>query len=474
MQVTKAMFGIAAAFLAHAALAQTPATTAPAPAPAPRQSPPPAAPAKNFSVPEVRRFTLPNGLQVRLVPYGTVPKVDVQLFVQTGRADEAPNQIWLSNLTGEMIQQGTATRSAEEIAKAAAAMGGSIDVNVGTNQTSIGGSVLSESGPSIVDLIADVVRHPTFPATELARIEGDLARDLSIARSQQQQLAQEKFNKVLFAGSAYGNGLPSAEMLQGYTLDQVRAFYDRNFGAARSRLYVAGRFDGAAMEAAIRRAFGDWKAGSPATPPNVKPVSTRGLYLIDRPGAVQSTVYVGLPTIGPESGDDAISLAVMNALLGGSFNSRITSNIREQKGYTYSPTSLVTQRLAGTSWAEIADVTTNVTGPSIHEIVGEIERLRREPPTADELRGIQNYLAGTFVLRNSNRAGIISQLAFIDLYGLPENYLQTYVQKVYAITPQIVQQIAQRLLDPSKLTIVVAGDRKQIASQLTEFGTVVE
>jgi zinc protease len=470
MNFKNVMFPIAAAFLAQAALAQTPA---PAPARA-IEAPPAAAPAKNFSLPEVRRFTLPNGLQVRLVPYGTVPKVNVQLSVQTGRVDEAANEIWLSTLTGEMMQQGTATRSAEEIAKAAAAMGGSIDVGAGTNTTSIGGSVLSESGPGLVELIADVVRHPAFPSTELARLEGDLARDLSIARSQQQQLAQEKFNKVLFAGSAYGHGLPTAEMVQGFTLDQVKAFHDRNFGAARSRLYVAGRFDAAAMEAAIRKQFGDWKAGSPATPPDVKPVSNRALYVIDRPGAVQSTVYIGLPTIGPESGDDAIALSVMNALLGGSFNSRITSNIREQKGYTYSPQSVVNQRLRGTSWAEIADVTTNVTGPSIHEIIGEIERLRNAPPSAEELRGIQNYLAGTFVLRNSNRAGIINQLAFIDLYGLPENYLQTYVQRVYAVTPQMVQQIAQRTIDPSKLTIVVAGDRKQIAEQLKEFGTVME
>jgi zinc protease len=467
MKLTKAMFPIAAAFLAHAALAQ-----APAPAKA-IEAPPPAAPARNFSIPEVRRFTLPNGLQVRLVPYGTVPKVDVALYVQTGRGDEAANEIWLSNLTGEMIQQGTATRSAEEIARAAAAMGGSVDVNVGTNQTSITGSVLSESGPGIVALIADVVRQPAFPATELARLETDLARELSIARSQQQQLAQEKFNKVLFAGSAYGNGLPTAEMLQGYTLDQVKAFHDRNFAAARSRLYVAGRFDAAAMEAAIRKELGDWKRGTPATTPDIKPVSNRGLYLIDRPGAVQSTVYVGLPTIGPEA-DDFFPLLVMNALLGGSFNSRITSNIREQKGYTYSPTSVLTQRLRGTSWAEIADVTTNVTGPSIKEIVGEIDRLRAAPPTAEELRGIQNYIAGFFVLRNSNRAGIIGQLAFIDLYGLPENYLQTYVQRVYAVTPDVVQQIAQRTIDPSKLTIVVAGDKNQIAEQLKPFGNAVE
>src|SRR5207253_7032628 len=111
-------------------------------------------------------------------------KVDLGLWVQTGRVDEAANEIWLSNLTAEMMQQGTATRSAEEIAKAAAAMGGSVDVNVGNNTTAIGGSVLSESGPGLVELIADVARHPAFPASEVSRLEGDLARDLSIARSQ--------------------------------------------------------------------------------------------------------------------------------------------------------------------------------------------------------------------------------------------------------------------------------------------------
>ncbi|MCU1350332.1 MAG: peptidase domain protein [Acidobacteria bacterium] len=461
---TLALSTVLSTLLAPAAFAQT--------APA-VEAPPPAAPAKDFSVPEVRRFTLPNGLRVRLVPYGTIPKVDVQLFVQTGRADESANEIWLSNLTGEMMQQGTATRSAEEIARAAAGMGGSLDVGVGTNQTTIGGSVLSESGPGLVELIADVARHPAFPATELKRLQGDLVRDLSLTRAQQQSLAQEKFNKTLFAGSPYGHGFPTAEAIQGYTLDQVRAFHERNFGAARARLYVTGRFDPVAMEAAIRSRFGDWQRGSAAATLDVKPAANGGLYLIDRPGAVQSTVYIGLPTIGPES-DDAIALSVMNALLGGSFNSRITSNIREQKGYTYSPNSSVTQRPRATSWAEVADVTTNVTGPSIKEIIGEIERLRGAAPTAQELKGIQNYLAGTFVLRNSNRAGIINQLAFIDLYGLPENYLQTYVGRVYAATPETIRQMAQRYIDPSKLTIVVAGDKKVIAEQLKPFGTVVE
>jgi predicted Zn-dependent peptidase len=260
------------------------------------------------------------------------------------------------------------------------------------------------------------------------------------------------------------------EALQAYTLDQVRSFYDRNFGAARSYLYVVGRFDAPAVENAIRQSLGTWKAGVPATTPSVTPVSRRSLYFIERPGAVQSTLYIGLPTINPGN-PEYLPLTVMNALLGGSFGSRITSNIREAKGYTYSPRSTMTNRLGAGSWAEIADVTTNVTGPSIKEIIFEIDRLRGEAPTAAELRGIQNYLAGTFVLQNSSRAGITGQLAFLDLYGLSEDFLRTYVQRVYALTPADVQKLAQTHINPSQLAIVVVGD-KSIMDQLKPYGDV--
>lgn len=434
--------------------------------------PPPAAP-KNFSIPQITRMDLQNGMKVRLVPWGTVPKVAVFLVTQTGRIDEGPNEVWLSDLTTQMMQQGTTTLTAAEIANRAAMMGGDLNVQAGVNQTQIGADVLAESGPAAVDLIADVARHPKLPESELARLKGDLARQLSIQRSRPQSVANEKFVSTLFPNSAYGRPFPANGMVEGYTLDQVRSFYDRNFGAARSALYVVGVFDPAAMQSAIRRAFGDWKSGNLATRPTVSPVSRRGLYLIDRPGAVQSTLMIGLPTIDPTS-PDYLPMVVTNALLGGSFGSRITANIREAKGYTYSPFSQLTSRLNAGAWYEQADVTTNVTGPSIKEILGEIDRLRTQPPTAEELKGIQNYLAGVFVLRNASRTGIVSQLAFLDLYGLGEDYLRNYVQRVYAVTPADVQRMAQQYIDPSKVAIVVAGDKKVIMEQLNPYGPVIE
>ncbi|HEX2836423.1 MAG TPA: pitrilysin family protein [Thermoanaerobaculia bacterium] len=437
-----------------------------------KQAPPAPGTPRNFAIPSIRRMELPNGLKVRFVPYGEVPKVTLRLVTQTGNIDESANEVWLADLTGTMMEQGTATRSADQIAREVAMMGGALDISVGMNQTTVGTDVFSESAVPAVQLIADVARNPKLPETELARLKADLARNLSLQRGQQQSLAAEKFASVLFPNSPYGRMFPSEAMLQGYTLEQVRNFHAKNFGAARSFLYVVGRFDAAAVENAIRASFGDWKAGNAATKPSVSPVARRGVYFIDRPGAVQSTVYVGLPVIDAAH-SEYLPFTVMNALLGGSFGSRITSNIREQKGYTYSPGSAINSRLGAASWAEMADVTTNVTGPSIKEILGEIERLRKEPPTDEELRGIQNYLAGTFVLRNSSRPGIAAQLAFLDLYGLSEDYLRNYVQQVYALKPADLQRLAQTYVDPAKIAIVVVGDPATVPQQLKDYGDIV-
>lgn len=436
-----------------------------------KEAPPAPAAPKGFSVPKPKTFTLENGLAVTLVPYGTVPKVTVELTILTGNVNEGPNQVWLADLTGDLLSEGTATRTASQIAEDAARMGGSLDITVGENRTQIGGDVLSEFGPQMIALVADVVRHPKFPESELPRLKADRVRQLSIARSQPQPLAQEKFRAVLYGDHPYGRLFPTEAMLQGYAIADVKGFYDRNFGAARSHLYVAGRYDDAAMEAAVRKAFSDWKRGAPPqlTPPS--PKSERAVYIVDRPGAVQSTINLGMPVIDP-SKPDWDTLFLTNVLLGGSFSSRITSNIREQKGYTYSPQGQLSNRYHDAYWVEIADVTTNVTGPAIKEILGEIDRLRAEPPSDKELKGFQNYRAGVFILQNSSRPGIIGQLEFVDLHHLPADYLNGYVARVYAVTPQQVQEAAKKYLQDDKATIVVVGDRKVIEEQVKEFGPV--
>jgi zinc protease len=452
--------------------AQAGAQAKPQPPAFPSTPPKPGAP-RGFRVPEPKRFTLDNGLEVALVQWGNMPKVRVTLTLRTGNAFEKANEVWLADLTGRLIREGTSTRTATEISQQAARMGGSLNVGVGEDTTTIGGDVLTEFGPQLVDLVADVARNPKFPESELARLKADLSRQLAVALTQPQSLAEQKFRAVLYGDHPYGRVFPTAEMIKGYTLDQVRGLYQATYGAGRSRLYIVGRFDAAAAEAAVRRAFADWPKGSPVTLTPPKPSSSRSIYVIDRPGAVQSTVVIGLPVVDPTN-EDFIPMTVMDALLGGAFASRITKNIREDKGYTYSPSSELSTRYRDTYWAENADVTTAVTGPSIKEIFAEIDKLQAEPPSQEELTGIQNYLAGTYVLQNSSRGGITGQLQFMDLHGLPATYANEYVKRVYAVSPAQISAVAKRYLQDERATIVIVGDRKAIESQITPFGKIVE
>jgi zinc protease len=450
--------GILALALSTAAWAQSPF---------PSEPPKPGTP-RDFSVPEAKRFTLANGLEVALVQWGDVPKVRVTLSVRTGNAFEKPEEVWLADLAGELMREGTATRTSSEISREAAGMGGSLDVSVGVDSTTVGGDVLSEFGPQYVALVADVVLNPKFPASELDRVKANLSRNLAVALSQPQQLALQKFREVLYGDHPYGRVFPTTAMIEGYSLDQAKAFYGSTYGAGRSRLYVVGRFEPAAMEGAIRKAFEGWTKGTAAAPAPPGPQTKRAVYLVDRPGAPQSTILLGVPTIDPSS-DDYVALSVMNALLGGAFASRITKNIREDKGYTYAPYSEISSRYRDAYWAQNADVTTADTGNSLKQIFAEIDRLQSAPPDPQELAGIQNYLAGTYVLQNSSRGGITAQLQFVDLHGLPASYLNTYVKQVFAVTPQQVTDLARKYVRDEQATIVIVGDVKVIEEQVKPY-----
>ena len=178
------------------------------------------------------------------------------------------------------------------------------------------------------------------------------------------------------------------------------------------------------IEPSLEAAFADWQPGPELLENPPQPVTGQAIYMVDRPDAPQSTIYLGLPVIDPTE-DDYVALLVTNTLLGGAFSSRITSNIREDKGYTYSPFSQVSTRFRDGYWVQTADVTTEVTGPALKEIFYEIDRLRGEAPPEAELGAIQSYLAGIFVIQNSSRSGIIGQLQFIATHGLPDDYLET-------------------------------------------------
>ena len=435
---------------------------------APKETPPAGSAPKPFKLPPTDDFVLPNGMRVTIAPYGVVPKVAIRAYVGAGALYEAENQVWISKLTSLLMKEGTTTHPAEQVAREAAEMGGQLEIDSDFEFARAGGVVLSEFGPRFVALLADVLQHPALPSSDLPRLKADLGRDLAVQKTQAGSIAREGFYRTLFPDHPYGRMFPQEAALNAYTMDDVRAFYGNNFAASRTHLYVAGKLD-PALKNAITSAFGAWKKGQAETDLPAKPVRERSFQVIDRPGAAQSTVYIGLP-VADATSPDYVTLSVMDALLGGSFASRITSNIREQKGYTYSPRSQIGTRKHTAFWVESADVTTAVTGPSIKEILYEIDRIRREPPSAEELKGIQNYLAGLFVIQNMLSAdSLIGQLHFVDSRGLDRSYLATYVQRVMAVTPKDIQRVSETYIVPSKMTFVVVGDKAKITGQLKPY-----
>jgi predicted Zn-dependent peptidase len=435
-----------------------------------KEKPPAPGTPKDFVIPAPKRFTLANGMPVTMVPFGQVPKVTVRLVIDAANVHETKDRVWLADLTGNMLREGTTALTGEALAREFAAMGGQLGVGVGPDTMSISSDVLSDSGVQAAQLIADVAAKPRLPESELARVKGNMARDLAIQKSSPQSVAQEKFSELLFGDHPYGRLFPTDAMLGGYTIDQVRAFHRDHYGAARARLYIAGVFDAAAMEAGVRKAFDSWAAGpAKAAAPSPAP-KTGGFALLDRPGAPQSTVMLGLKVPDPAQAD-WIVLQVTDSLLGGSFASRIVANIREQKGYTYSPFSSINAHPGHAHWVETADVTTNVTGASLKEIFFEIDRLRKEPPAAEELQGIKNNLAGVFVVQNASRAGVLGRLVFVDQYKLGDTYLAEYVKRVMAVTPADVQRVANQYLTPDKMTLVVVGDTKTVKEQVAPYSS---
>jgi zinc protease len=420
---------------------------------------------------DMRTAALDNGMKVSILPFGDVPKVSAQLVIETGNVDESANELWISDLLGQLLEQGTRELDAAGLARTTAAWGGELNVGVGENTITISGTVLAEHAAKLIELLSQIVEQPRLPAEELARLKADLVREMNLIKSRPQSTADAKLAELLYPGHAYGRSFPTEAMLTGYTLEQAKKFFDAHIHAGRAHLFVAGKLDPAAIEQVARGAFSDWRKGAPTPPRKVNARTARAIHFVERTGAVQSTVRLALPVITPGH-PDYVALQVTNHLLGGGFSSRITSNIREQKGYTYSPFAGLAARQGAVHWAQNADVTTNVTGAALREIEKEIARLRAEAPPAQELDSVKANMVGTFLIQQSSREGRINWRRFVELHRLPADF--DYVAAIRAVTPETVKAIARKYIDPARLTIVVVGDGKQVLPQLQGIARVVK
>ena len=431
------------------------------------EKPPQPGEPKNFVLPEKTTYTLDNGLRVTLVPYGKTPKATVVFSNLAGNYDEG-EKAGVADITYELVTKGTADLNAQQIAEQAASMGGQIFAYSSMNNGQLEIDVLSEFAGDAVSLIGKLATASSYTQSEVDKATANMIRSIEVAKSQAQGQSTQAFYEMMYSSHPYSLIYPSIDVLGSITSNDVKAYADANFVAKRSHVYVAGVFDEEAVRKAIANAFSTMPAGN-APKPVIAPemVDTPMFVLIDRENAPQSTVRMGQRVL-TENDEEYIPLSVMNTMLGGMFSSRITTNIRETKGYTYSPRSAVNTYVDASVWYEAADIQAESTGAAINEIVKEIKLIQTEAPSEEELTGVKNYMAGLFVLRNSSRGGVVNQLINLEVNGLPESRLTEYSTLVRAVTAEQISKVATKYLSLDKMSLVVVGDEAQMQSQLEE------
>jgi predicted Zn-dependent peptidase len=436
------------------------------------QAPPPAPP-RPIRWPAISESKLDNGLTVVLVPLHNVPKITADLSLLVGRGTAYKTQPGVAQLAARVANEGTATRTSLQIKEELRSIGGALSIGVHDDATTMTASSLSDFAPKLLDLLSDVARHPSFPQSEVALSKTNFVQEIEEQRSTPDFLAQEQMDKALFGAHPYAFTVPTPAAIKKVTRDSLKTFAATWYVPNNAILVIVGDFDVATMHAEVERTFGSWKrVALPPAPKLVLPSrEKRQLYVIDRPGSVQSTILIGAPA-PPRRSADYIPLRTTNMIYGGAFYSRLTRNIRESKGYTYSPFSTADLRRAAGLFEAGASVRNEVTGPTILEMLYELDRMRVEPVTAEELDSAKTFSIGGMELELESQASLAGRITSIYVDELSRDFLQTFRDKVAALTPAEVQRSAARYFDTYRSAIVIVGDYKQIKDQIAPFGDV--
>ncbi len=439
-----------------------------------KTAPKPLAP-KPFDIPKPFETVLPNGLKVVVFEDNRLPLVSYRLAFKTGDINDPKDSTGLTSALTSMLNEGTKTRSSKQLAEEIERLGANISANANEDNTIVAGSSLSLYSADVLRLMADMVLNPTFPESELALYKKNAIENLKYQRSQPAFLADERISKILYGTHPYSITSPAAADVEKVTREKLTAFRDKMFVPNNATLIVVGDVNKDDLLKQIKDNFGDWKKGSLeemkfATPP-VRNETT--LTLVDRPGSIQSNIVIANLAID-RSNPDYFPVLVMNQILGAGPSSRLFMNLREAKGYTYGAYSnFDTKRLAG-NFQATAEVRSPVTGDSLKEFFYELNRVRNEKATEKELKDAKSFLTGVFPLRAETQEGLTNLLVSQQLYDLPTDYLQTYRDKINAVTLDEVERVAKKYISPDKLAIVIVGDAGEVLPQIKSYSKKID
>lgn len=427
-------------------------------------------------LPRAEEAKLANGLQIVLLRSTKVPTFNMQMVVLSGGLADPADYRGLANFTASMLREGTKTRGSKEIAEQVDALGATLGANSGfssmTSTVSAGGLV--ENLDQTLELFADVIRNPTFPQTEIDKYKARTLAQLQFQRSIPQFLAQEQFSRAIYGTSHPASVVaPPAESLKKATSKDLADFHAKYYRPNNAILAIVGDVTMKEIMPKLEKAFGSWEKGDvPATTIPAAPAQGESkIYLIDRPGSVQTVLQLG--TLGIErTSSDYFGVLLADRVLGGGPSGRLFLNLREDKGYTYGAYSgFGGSKFRGT-WISSSEVRTDVTEGAMKEFMYELNRLRTDKVPAEELENAKRAIVGSFALSLEQPQSLLQNIITQKLYNLPVDYWDTYPQKVDAITADDVQRVAQKYLDMGHLQVVAVGDAAKARDVLTKYGKV--
>jgi predicted Zn-dependent peptidase len=424
-------------------------------------------PLGGLRVPDWTERHLPSGLTVIVVPRSTVPLVEVRLWVPFGGAPLA-----VADLLGETLLTGTGTMSNLEIAAGLQAVGGALWTSVNPDRLLVSGNGLVAGLDRMLEILADVLTGAVYPAQEVATERGRLADRIQVARSQPGHLARVALLRRVYGGHPYAVQTPEPDEVRAVEQVILLELHERRVRPAGATLVLVGDVEPEAALESVAKALAGWDGDeAPAALPPPPPLAPGPLVLSDRPESVQSSLRLALPAVGRTHPDHA-PLQLANLIFGGYFSSRWVENIREHKGYSYSPHSGLDHSVAGSLVVVSADVATEVTGPALLETLYELGRLATLPVAPEELEQARQYLLGTLQLSISTQSGLAGLTVMYAGSGLRPDQLGRYVAQLSAATVDDIAEVAARYLAPARAVSVVLGDAGRVESALAAITPV--
>ncbi len=440
-----------------------------------RKDPPaPLAPV-SFDIQKPFETTLDNGLRVVIVENERLPLVSFRLAFERGDINDPEGMTGLTSAMTSMLTEGTENYTSLQLAEKIERLGSSIGASASDDFTIVSASALSLYSSEILQLLAEVVLRPTFPESELDLYRRNTIENLKFQRSQPGFLASEQAGRLIYGDHPYGIVSPTSADIEKIDRETLARFHAATFVPNNAMFIVVGDVDRDAFIAELNELFGDWQLGEVEKRDIPQPPvrHARSLTIVDRPGSAQSNILItnlGVKRVDP----DYFPLIVMNQVLGAGASSRVFMNLREEKGYTYGAyTRLESKRLAG-DFEATAEVRSSVTGDSLKEFFYELDRIRVEKVGEDELRDAKNFLTGVFPIRAETQEGLTNLIVNQQLYGLPDDYLQTYRENVDAVSIEDVQRVAARHIRPDEMAIIIVGDAEEVLPQVRSYASSIE